>query len=139
VSLSVSAGCSIPFCYCSITFCNCSSEFGCQIDFLSSKSVMLCSEIVITEIYFKATHTMHHWPLQGPPAWLQRSGATILLCAESENRGKTYGIGEKFSGLFVSLCLFILETFSGIVLENIDQWCGFSFDWSLYLCHECFV
>jgi hypothetical protein len=44
---------------------------------------------------------------------------------------KTYGIiGEKFSGLFVSLlCLPILEKFSGTGLEHIDQWYGFSFDW----------
>jgi hypothetical protein len=72
---------------------------------------------------------MHKRPLQGPPAWLQRSRATILLHADSENRGKTYGIGEKFSSLFVSLCLSTLKKISaGIGLDNIDQWCGFSFD-----------
>jgi hypothetical protein len=48
---------------------------------------------------------------------------TILFGADLEKqmKKKTYGIGEKFSGLFVSLCLPILEKFSGIGLENIDQ------------------
>jgi hypothetical protein len=36
------------------------------------------------------------------------------------------------------LCLPLLEKFSRIGLENIDQWCRITFDWWLYLCHECF-
>jgi hypothetical protein len=66
---------------------------------------------------------------------------TLSVGDRSEMRpGAFYLIGEKFSGLFVSICLSTLEKFSaGIGLENIDQWCEFSFDWLLYLCHECFV
>jgi hypothetical protein len=95
---------------------------------------------LIKEIYFKATPTMvyiiGHCRDHLPGS--RGAGRLYYLVLNQKTDEKTYGIGEKFSGLFASLCLPILEKFSGIGLENIDQWCGFSFDWSLYLCHECF-
>jgi hypothetical protein len=79
---------------------------------------------VITEIYFKATRTMvciighcrDH--LSGS----RGAGQLYYYVLTRKTNEKTWGIGEKFSGLFVSLCVPILEKFSaGIGLENIDK------------------
>jgi hypothetical protein len=76
-------------------------------------------------------HCRDHLPGSRGAGWLH------YLVLTQKHKWKTYGIGEKFSGLFVSLCLFILEKFSGIVLENIDQCHPWAIFWNqLRIWHE---
>jgi hypothetical protein len=96
-----------------------------SINDIEHSSMKLSLIVIIKEFYFKATptivyiigHCSYHLPGSRGVGQLNYFVLTWKM------DGKNNGIREKCFGLFVSLCLPILEKFSGIGLENIDQWC----------------